>query len=337
MTLAARCTSSSNFLIILGVNARDTIRRSRACRGSSMLIIEPKYSLNSGRQVEDARRPGGGGEQLRVPARLSHVDVPDQGVVAALRHAERRLARLEERRRVQRPQPRVRGVPLRRRQRPEGVIRQVDVADEGLGHGCGPPSELLRPSSPIVTAARQKRERATRRATGNMRLTDRLSHPGTGSSATGGSVPAMAIARYPSFVIDCPDPAAMAAFYAALLDWEPDVRDDWANVRPADGSNCISFQQVKDYTPPEWPAQQVPQQMHLDVVVDDLGTRGGGGARARRGQARVPAGHDLPRLPRPGGPPVLPLRGVTPLRPGTRPVPGSPMRALGGKRRRMAT
>ncbi len=85
-----------------------------------------------------------------------------------------------------------------------------------------------------------------------------------------GSVPAMAIARYPSFVIDCPDPAAMAAFYAALLGWESDVRDDWANVRPADGSNCISFQQVKDYMPPQWPDQRVPQQMHLDVIVDDL-------------------------------------------------------------------
>ena len=44
---AVRRTSSSNFLIIFGVKARDTIRRSRACRGSSMLIIEPKYSLNS--------------------------------------------------------------------------------------------------------------------------------------------------------------------------------------------------------------------------------------------------------------------------------------------------
>jgi Glyoxalase-like domain len=80
----------------------------------------------------------------------------------------------------------------------------------------------------------------------------------------------MAIARYPSFVIDCPDAGAMAAFYTALLDWKPDVSDDWANVRPADGSNCISFQQVENYTPPQWPAQQVPQQMHLDVIVDDL-------------------------------------------------------------------
>ena len=42
MPAAVRCSSSSNFLIIFGVEARDTIRRSRACRGSSMLIIEPK-------------------------------------------------------------------------------------------------------------------------------------------------------------------------------------------------------------------------------------------------------------------------------------------------------
>ena len=44
---AARRTSASNPAIIRGVNARETIRRSRACLGSSMLIIEPKYSLNS--------------------------------------------------------------------------------------------------------------------------------------------------------------------------------------------------------------------------------------------------------------------------------------------------
>lgn len=84
------------------------------------------------------------------------------------------------------------------------------------------------------------------------------------------SVPVMAIARNPTFVIDCPDSGAMAAFYSALLGWKPGVSDGWADVRPADGSNCISFQQVKDYTQPQWPAQQVPQQMHLDVIVDDL-------------------------------------------------------------------
>ena len=34
------------------------------------------------------------------------------------------------------------------------------------------------------------------------------------------SVPGMAIARFPSIVIDCPDPAALATFYGALLDWK---------------------------------------------------------------------------------------------------------------------
>ena len=79
----------------------------------------------------------------------------------------------------------------------------------------------------------------------------------------------MAIARDPSFVIDCPDPRALAKFYGALLDWEVGGSPDWATVRSGSGEN-IDFQQVKDYTPPEWPNQRLPQQLHLDVMVDDL-------------------------------------------------------------------
>ena len=79
----------------------------------------------------------------------------------------------------------------------------------------------------------------------------------------------MALARFPSIVIDCPDPGALAAFYGAILDWKVDVSSDWADIR-ADYGQCISFQQVDPYTPPGWPDQEVPQQMHLDVMVDDL-------------------------------------------------------------------
>jgi predicted enzyme related to lactoylglutathione lyase len=79
----------------------------------------------------------------------------------------------------------------------------------------------------------------------------------------------MAIARFPSIVIDCPDPGALATFYGALLDWSVDLSSDWAEVR-ADYGQCISFQQVQGYTRPDWPTQDLPQQMHLDVVVDDL-------------------------------------------------------------------
>ena len=78
----------------------------------------------------------------------------------------------------------------------------------------------------------------------------------------------MAIARFPSFVIDCPDAHTLGAFYGALLDWKVEVSPGWADIR-TDGQ-CISFQQVETYTPPQWPGQEVPQQVHLDVIVDDL-------------------------------------------------------------------
>jgi catechol 2,3-dioxygenase-like lactoylglutathione lyase family enzyme len=70
-------------------------------------------------------------------------------------------------------------------------------------------------------------------------------------------------------VIDCPDAAALATFYGALLDWKVELDEGWADVR-ADYGQCISFQQVEDYRAPVWPGQEVPQQFHLDVIVDDL-------------------------------------------------------------------
>lgn len=84
------------------------------------------------------------------------------------------------------------------------------------------------------------------------------------------TVAVMTIARFPSFVLDCPDPGALARFYGALLGWEVKVDDDgsWAEVRGE--GQCVCFQQVESYAAPEWPGQDRPQQVHLDVVVDDL-------------------------------------------------------------------
>ena len=80
----------------------------------------------------------------------------------------------------------------------------------------------------------------------------------------------MAIAKFPSVVIDGPDAAALASFYAGLFGWEVEGKGDWFDIRPSDGSNCISFQQVDVYQAPVWPGQTIPQQMHLDMVVEDL-------------------------------------------------------------------
>jgi predicted enzyme related to lactoylglutathione lyase len=83
------------------------------------------------------------------------------------------------------------------------------------------------------------------------------------------SIVAMAIARFPTIVLDCPDPAALAKFYGEMLDWKAEPSEDWVDIR-ADYGQCISFQKVENYRAPVWPDQEVPQQMHLDVVVDDL-------------------------------------------------------------------
>ena len=79
----------------------------------------------------------------------------------------------------------------------------------------------------------------------------------------------MAIAKFPVVVLDCPDPKALAEFYGALLGWEISPNEDFWFVR-ADYGDAIGFQPVEGYRPPQWPGQDRPQQMHIDVVVDDL-------------------------------------------------------------------
>lgn len=79
----------------------------------------------------------------------------------------------------------------------------------------------------------------------------------------------MAIATFPGLVIDCADPKQLASFYGGILDWKVEPSEGWADIR-ADYGQCISFQQVEGYTAPQWPSQAPPQQMHLDLMVEDL-------------------------------------------------------------------
>ncbi|GAA4202797.1 VOC family protein [Actinocatenispora rupis] len=73
--------------------------------------------------------------------------------------------------------------------------------------------------------------------------------------------------------VEAPDPAALARFYAALLDWpigheEPGT----AILVPPEGSVYLVFQQATDYRPPVWPPADGEQRpmMHLDFQVGDL-------------------------------------------------------------------
>jgi catechol 2,3-dioxygenase-like lactoylglutathione lyase family enzyme len=77
-----------------------------------------------------------------------------------------------------------------------------------------------------------------------------------------------------NIVVDCPDADSSARFWAAVLGWER-VQEtaDAVDIAPAsDSRRRLVFQQVADYRPPCWPDQGPPQQLHLDVRVDDLET-----------------------------------------------------------------
>jgi hypothetical protein len=73
-------------------------------------------------------------------------------------------------------------------------------------------------------------------------------------------------------IIDCPEPQVLARFYAELVGAEIVGYDvDWAEIVPPGGGRpIIAFQHVEHYTPPRWPSQTTPQQMHLDVKVEDF-------------------------------------------------------------------
>ena len=83
----------------------------------------------------------------------------------------------------------------------------------------------------------------------------------------------MAIARLQLTALDCPDPRALAAFYAAITGWhETTPHEDypeWVQL-VADSGATLAFQKVEGSRAPEWPGQEHPQQVHLDFTVPDL-------------------------------------------------------------------
>jgi predicted enzyme related to lactoylglutathione lyase len=71
-------------------------------------------------------------------------------------------------------------------------------------------------------------------------------------------------------VLDTDDPPRMAEFYTALLGWQVEQADeDWITLR-GNSNARIAFQLALNHKPPTWPDNTVPQQIHLDLRVDDL-------------------------------------------------------------------
>jgi catechol 2,3-dioxygenase-like lactoylglutathione lyase family enzyme len=77
--------------------------------------------------------------------------------------------------------------------------------------------------------------------------------------------------RLHHLILDCPDPRALARFYAELLG-QPITydSDDFVVVADNDTTSGLAFQLAPDHRPPTWPDTAVPQQLHLDVMVEDV-------------------------------------------------------------------
>jgi catechol 2,3-dioxygenase-like lactoylglutathione lyase family enzyme len=79
------------------------------------------------------------------------------------------------------------------------------------------------------------------------------------------------IGRLEKTVLDCAEPRALAAFYAAVLGMRinEDI-GDWVVIGREPGARELAFQRVAHYRPPDGPGDRHPQQLHLDIRVDDV-------------------------------------------------------------------
>ncbi|MBV9823380.1 MAG: VOC family protein [Actinobacteria bacterium] len=123
------------------------------------------------------------------------------------------------------------------------------------------------------------------------------------------------IGRLHHLVLDCPDPDVLAAFYSELLGWPVTWRQpDFVVVSVDDRTSGLAFQLAPDHRAPDWPDPERPQQLHFDVMVDDLDEAEPRvlalGARRLTAASHVfadPAGHPFCLIPRPSwAPPVRP-------------------------------
>jgi catechol 2,3-dioxygenase-like lactoylglutathione lyase family enzyme len=79
------------------------------------------------------------------------------------------------------------------------------------------------------------------------------------------------IGRLEKTVFDCPDPRALAAFYARVLGMRVNEDGaDWVVIGLEPGDRMLAFQRAAMWVPPRWPDARHPQQLHLDIRVQDV-------------------------------------------------------------------
>jgi catechol 2,3-dioxygenase-like lactoylglutathione lyase family enzyme len=124
------------------------------------------------------------------------------------------------------------------------------------------------------------------------------------------------IGRQHHVIFDCPDPAAAAAFYAELLGQPITYRsDDFVVVSASSTASGLAFQLAPGHRAPTWPDPAVPQQVHLDIMVEDPAAAGAqvlalGATRLDGPDVYAdPAGHPFCLIRRPGWAAPIPAGG----------------------------
>ena len=115
------------------------------------------------------------------------------------------------------------------------------------------------------------------------------------------------LGRIHHVILDCPDPRSLARFYSELLG-QPITYDteDFVVVAENDTTSGLAFQLAPDHRPPTWPSPVIPQQMHLDIMVESIAEAMARvlalGARKLDGEHVFadPAGHPFCFIKRPG-------------------------------------
>jgi catechol 2,3-dioxygenase-like lactoylglutathione lyase family enzyme len=114
------------------------------------------------------------------------------------------------------------------------------------------------------------------------------------------------LGRLHHVALDCPDPQALANFYSRLLELPVTYSsDDWVVVSTSSQASGLAFQRAPDHRPPSWPDPAIPQQFHLDVMVEDVAAATprvlAMGATKLQGDVFAdPAGHPFCLIKRPG-------------------------------------
>lgn len=114
------------------------------------------------------------------------------------------------------------------------------------------------------------------------------------------------IGRVHHVVVDCPDPHELAQFYSSVLG-QPITydSDDWVVVAVNNQCSGLAFQRAVDHRRPTWPRDEVPQQFHLDIMVEDIDVATPkvlalGASRLDDTVFADPAGHPFCLIKRPG-------------------------------------